>query len=69
MRGDICVARMSITVDPQDGSYMPSKVRISVGDSFERLKELKTINVQLSSGEAGDVILLQDIREVGYVRY
>ena len=47
MRSDICVARLSITVDPQDGSYMPSKVRLSVGESFERIKEYKTLNVQL----------------------
>ena len=64
MRSDICVARLSITVDPQDGSYMPSKVRLSVGDSFERIKEYKTLNVQLRGGEAGEMVLLQDIREV-----
>ena len=64
MRSDICVARLSITVDPQDGSYMPSKVRLSVGDSFERIKEYKTLNVQLRGSEAGEMILLQDIREV-----
>ena len=64
MRSDICVARLSITVDPQDGSYMPSKVRLSVGDSFERIREYKTLNVQLRGGEAGEMVLLQDIREV-----
>ncbi|KAF6037593.1 HERC2 [Bugula neritina] len=34
MRRDICIARLSITVDPQDGSYMPTKVKVSAGDSL-----------------------------------
>jgi len=63
MRRDICIARLSITVDPQDGSYMPTKVKVSAGDSFDRLKHLNFVTIKLTS-QAADVVLLQDIKDV-----
>jgi len=58
------VGRLSIRVDPQDGSYMPSRVKMLVGATVDSMKELRTVNVSLPTGEAADVVLLQDVREV-----
>lgn len=57
------MARLVMVLDPKDGSYMPSKIRISAGQSFSNLKELKTVSVSLS-GDSTEVLLLQDVKEV-----
>lgn len=63
MMPDICVARLSVTVDPQDGSYMPTRLRVSGGNNYEQMKELKMVNISLT-GDAADITLLLDIKQV-----
>lgn len=65
MKPDICIARLTMNVDSQDGSYMPSKVKISVGDSLDRLRTVDILNIKLNNKAAADVTLLQDFKEVG----
>lgn len=63
MMPDICIARLTMTIDPADGSYMPSKVRLSAGSSFDGMKEITTITMN-ATGDKCDIVLLQDIRTV-----
>jgi hypothetical protein len=53
-----------MTTDPSDSSYMPSLIAISAGDSFARLKEIKTINIGSSDSL---VTLLEDVLEVSWL--
>ncbi|XP_078045783.1 E3 ubiquitin-protein ligase HERC2 [Augochlora pura] len=56
----ILVHSLKLMVNPQDGSYMPSLIAVHVGDSFNRLAELATINVWHTDTS---VLLLQDSKE------
>ncbi|XP_076233389.1 E3 ubiquitin-protein ligase HERC2 [Calliopsis andreniformis] len=56
----ILVHSLKIVVNPQDGSYVPSLIVVKVGDSFESLVELNTINVRHTDTS---VLLLQDVKK------
>ncbi|XP_015429351.1 PREDICTED: LOW QUALITY PROTEIN: E3 ubiquitin-protein ligase HERC2 [Dufourea novaeangliae] len=56
----VLVHSLKILVNPQDGSYMPSLIGVSVGDSFSRLVELATISVRHTDTS---VLLLHDTKE------
>ncbi|XP_034934449.1 E3 ubiquitin-protein ligase HERC2 [Chelonus insularis] len=60
MMPSILIDSLKITVNPSDGSYMPSLIAVNAGDSFSSLLELATIPVKNTDEE---ITLLQDMRE------
>lgn len=56
----ILIHSLKLVVNPQDSSYMPSVISVNVGESFENMFELTTINVRHTDSV---VTLLQDIKE------
>ncbi|ODN06550.1 E3 ubiquitin-protein ligase HERC2 [Orchesella cincta] len=64
MQPNVLVQHLKMTVDPSDGSYMPSKVSISVGSSTANMKDLTFI---LIPSTAAVVTLLSDLKE--YYRF
>lgn len=47
MQPDIIVHSLKLLVDPADGSYMPSLLIVSAGDSLSGLKEVAVVTVGL----------------------
>lgn len=64
MQPNVLVQHLKMSVDPTDGSYMPSKVCISVGSSAANMKDL-THTIIPSTASA--VTLISDLKE--YYRF
>lgn len=60
MLSGILVHSLKIVIDPQDSSYTPSLIAISVGESFSNLVELVTVTPRATDTT---VTLLYDIKE------
>lgn len=45
MQPGIVIRRLLMRVDPEDSSYFPSVVAVSVGDSVTSLRELAIVNI------------------------
>ncbi|CAG7818352.1 unnamed protein product [Allacma fusca] len=45
MEPNVLLQQLKITVDPADGSYMPSKVSVCAGNSFMNMKDLAFITI------------------------
>ncbi len=50
---DVVVHSLKILVDPADGSYTPSLLIVSTGDSLTNLKEIAAIAVGLQVSKPG----------------
>jgi E3 ubiquitin-protein ligase HERC2 len=64
MHVSVMVQSLKMVVSSDDGSYMPSKLQINVGNSTANMKELKFVDVD---SNATYVTLLSDIKE--YFKY
>jgi len=60
MHPNVMIQSLKMVVSSDDGSYMPSKLQINVGNSTANMKELKFVDVD---SNATNVTLLSDIKE------
>lgn len=64
MHSNVLIQNLKMMVNPDDGSYMPSKLAINVGNSTRSMKQLAYINV---GPNATTVVLLAELKE--YYRF
>ena len=64
MNQDVLIHSLRVQVDPSDGTYMPSVIVLSGGDSLSSLKEIVTVNIASTDRI---VSLLSNMKE--FLRY
>ncbi|CAB3375688.1 Hypothetical predicted protein [Cloeon dipterum] len=60
MHPQVGIQSLRIVVDPEDGKFMPSLVVVSMGESFDSLKEMATVKIRSTDTI---VKLLSDMKE------
>lgn len=60
MQSNVLIQSLRMTVNPDDGSYMPSKLSINVGNNTRNMKQLAFVNV---GPNASNVLLISELKE------
>ena len=58
----MAVRELAVSVQSSDDSYMPRTVVVSVGNSNQRMMEIKTVNIPRD--RTGPVVLLKNLSQV-----
>ena len=58
----MAVRELAVSVQSSDDSYMPSTIVVSVGNSDQRMTEIKTVHIP--RGKTGSVVLVKNLGRI-----